>query len=180
MTLVITISKPGAPEPVMSYVDKEIACRECGGRFVFTAGEQEFYASKGFINEPTRCPAQRRARKHGAPLPIGSCPHDVSGMGVVRSGSTGSAASAGERRGSSRAERTPYTGRLPNGPVLARVLRIDPTGRFLFARVEPDGFDVYVHHSLFREANVREGDQVRIQVEASDRGPRACSLWVEP
>jgi predicted N-acetyltransferase YhbS len=35
----------------MSYADKEIACRECGGRFVFTAGEQEFYASKGFTNE---------------------------------------------------------------------------------------------------------------------------------
>jgi CxxC-x17-CxxC domain-containing protein len=31
--------------------------------FVFTAGEQEFYASKGFVNEPTRCPSCRQARK---------------------------------------------------------------------------------------------------------------------
>jgi hypothetical protein len=67
----------------MSYADKEITCRECGGCFVFTAGEQEFYASKGFINEPTRCPAQRRARKQGTALPVGPCPHDVSGAGVV-------------------------------------------------------------------------------------------------
>jgi CxxC-x17-CxxC domain-containing protein len=33
--------------------------------FVFTAGEQEFYAQKGFTNEPTRCPSCRRARKAG-------------------------------------------------------------------------------------------------------------------
>jgi CxxC-x17-CxxC domain-containing protein len=31
--------------------------------FVFTAGEQEFYAQKGFTNEPTRCPSCRQARK---------------------------------------------------------------------------------------------------------------------
>lgn len=166
----------------MSYADKEIACRECGGRFVFTAGEQEFYASKGFTNEPTRCPAQRRARKHGAPLPAGPCQHDVSGAGAVepttfsaRRSETGSL-----RDGSPRPPRTPYSGRMPSDPVPARVLRIDPAGRFLFARVEPDGFDVYVHHSLFRDAGVREGDQVRLLVEASDRGPRARSLWVEP
>jgi CxxC-x17-CxxC domain-containing protein len=33
--------------------------------FVFTAGEQEFYAQKGFTNEPTRCPSCRQARKAG-------------------------------------------------------------------------------------------------------------------
>jgi CxxC-x17-CxxC domain-containing protein len=31
--------------------------------FVFTAGEQDFYAQKGFTNEPTRCPSCRQARK---------------------------------------------------------------------------------------------------------------------
>jgi CxxC-x17-CxxC domain-containing protein len=31
--------------------------------FVFTTGEQEFYAQKGFTNEPTRCPTCRQARK---------------------------------------------------------------------------------------------------------------------
>ena len=48
----------------MSFADKTITCRDCGMDFVFTAGEQEFYASKGFVNEPTRCPSCRQARKH--------------------------------------------------------------------------------------------------------------------
>ena len=30
------------------YQDKSITCRDCGEDFVFTAGEQEFYAQKGF------------------------------------------------------------------------------------------------------------------------------------
>ena len=47
----------------MSYADKTIACRDCGTDFVFTAGEPEFYAQKGFTNEPTRCPACRQSRK---------------------------------------------------------------------------------------------------------------------
>ena len=38
-------------------------CRDCGVEFVFTAGEQEFYAEKGFQNEPTRCKECRTARK---------------------------------------------------------------------------------------------------------------------
>lgn len=49
----------------MSYADKTLTCRDCGSAFVFTAGEQEFYAQKGFMNEPTRCPSCRQARKAG-------------------------------------------------------------------------------------------------------------------
>ncbi|HWQ13655.1 MAG TPA: zinc-ribbon domain containing protein [Roseiflexaceae bacterium] len=49
----------------MSYANKTITCRDCGADFIFTAGEQEFYAQKGFTNEPTRCPACRQARKAG-------------------------------------------------------------------------------------------------------------------
>lgn len=163
----------------MSYADKEIPCRECGGRFLFTAGEQEFYASKGFINEPTRCPAWRRARKQGAALPEGPCPHDVSGVGYVPAAAAENGAGAASRHPAPRRERASYTGPLPDGPVAARVLRIDPGGKFLFVRVEPGGFDVYVHHSLFRDAGVREGDRVTIMVEDTERGPRASSLWVD-
>ena len=43
------------------YEDKTLICKECGNEFVFTAGEQEFYASKGFVNEPQRCKAYRYA-----------------------------------------------------------------------------------------------------------------------
>ena len=49
----------------MSYADKTLTCRDCGTEFVFTSGEQEFYAQKGFTNEPTRCPACRQSRKAG-------------------------------------------------------------------------------------------------------------------
>src|SRR5689334_11257839 len=49
----------------MSYADKTLTCRDCGMDFVFTSGEQEFYAQKGFTNEPTRCPSCRQARKAG-------------------------------------------------------------------------------------------------------------------
>ena len=36
----------------MDYQDKTLVCVECGGDFVFSAGEQLFYATKNFKNEP--------------------------------------------------------------------------------------------------------------------------------
>ena len=45
------------------YEDKKLVCKECGQEFIFTAGEQEFYAERGFANEPQRCKACRDARK---------------------------------------------------------------------------------------------------------------------
>ncbi len=47
----------------MPYTDKTLICSDCGAEFTFTAGEQEFHASKGFTNEPRRCPNCRSARK---------------------------------------------------------------------------------------------------------------------
>ncbi len=47
----------------MAYQDKSIQCSDCGTTFTFSAQEQEFYASKGFTNEPKRCPECRQARK---------------------------------------------------------------------------------------------------------------------
>jgi len=47
----------------MSYEDKTIVCKDCGEDFTFTAGEQEFYAEKGFQNEPQRCKPCRDAHK---------------------------------------------------------------------------------------------------------------------
>jgi len=49
----------------MSFQDKSIQCSDCGTTFSFSAGEQEFFASKGFTNEPKRCPSCRRTRKMG-------------------------------------------------------------------------------------------------------------------
>ena len=52
------------------YEDKTLSCKECGSEFVFTAGEQEFYAEKGFTNEPGRCSdcrsRKRRERSDGS------------------------------------------------------------------------------------------------------------------
>ena len=47
----------------MSFEDKSMTCSDCGATFTFTAGEQEFFASKGFTNQPKRCVPCRRAKK---------------------------------------------------------------------------------------------------------------------
>ena len=47
----------------MSFEDRELQCADCGATFTFTAGEQEFFASKGYTNDPKRCPSCRQARK---------------------------------------------------------------------------------------------------------------------
>ena len=64
----------------MSFQDKSIQCSDCGTTFTFSAGEQEFFQSKGFTNEPKRCPSCRRAKKRSVPtvettatVPSGEC-----------------------------------------------------------------------------------------------------------
>ena len=47
----------------MAFNDRELACRDCGSTFVFSSGEQEFYATKGLQHEPVRCPSCRQQRK---------------------------------------------------------------------------------------------------------------------
>jgi CxxC-x17-CxxC domain-containing protein len=47
----------------LSYADRTLTCRDCGQGFTFTVGEQEFFAAKGFENEPSRCPDCRAVRK---------------------------------------------------------------------------------------------------------------------
>jgi CxxC-x17-CxxC domain-containing protein len=49
----------------MEYQDKVLKCTECGAEFVFTAGEQMFYADKGFKNEPKRCKSCKAKRAEG-------------------------------------------------------------------------------------------------------------------
>jgi len=47
----------------MAYQDKSIQCADCGNTFTFSAEDQEFFASKGYTNEPKRCAPCRQARK---------------------------------------------------------------------------------------------------------------------
>ena len=45
------------------YTDQTLICRDCGEEFVFTAGEQEFFSSKGLSSVPQRCKQCRDRRK---------------------------------------------------------------------------------------------------------------------
>jgi CxxC-x17-CxxC domain-containing protein len=47
----------------MSFQDKTIQCTDCGVDFAFTAEEQELFQTRGYTNEPKRCPSCRQARK---------------------------------------------------------------------------------------------------------------------
>ena len=47
----------------MALSDMTLACSDCGADFVFTVGEQEFHASRGFTNNPRRCTSCRNARR---------------------------------------------------------------------------------------------------------------------
>ena len=51
------------------YQDEVLVCKDCGAEFTFTAGEQEFYAEKGFQNKPQRCKACRDKKKNAAKAP---------------------------------------------------------------------------------------------------------------
>lgn len=47
----------------MGFQDKSLLCSDCGADFTFSAEEQELFASRGYTNEPKRCPLCRQARK---------------------------------------------------------------------------------------------------------------------
>ncbi len=52
--------------------DRSLVCRDCGATFLFTIGEQEFHAQKGYTNPPQRCPSCRSLRQT---TPQGSSVH---------------------------------------------------------------------------------------------------------
>ncbi len=47
----------------MSFQDKTLTCSDCTKSFTFSAGEQEQFQTRGYTNEPKRCPECRQARK---------------------------------------------------------------------------------------------------------------------
>lgn len=46
----------------MEFEDRTLQCVDCGAEFVWTAGEQSFFADKSFKNEPKRCRACKAKR----------------------------------------------------------------------------------------------------------------------
>ena len=79
--------------------DRTISCIDCGTEFVFTAGEQEFYAQRGFTESPKRCAscrALRKARRNGdgySAAGNGAGSYDSYGGGYQSAYGGGSAAS---------------------------------------------------------------------------------------
>jgi CxxC-x17-CxxC domain-containing protein len=47
----------------MSFQDKTLECSDCSKAFTFSTAEQEQFQSRGYTNEPKRCPECRQARK---------------------------------------------------------------------------------------------------------------------
>jgi CxxC-x17-CxxC domain-containing protein len=47
----------------MNFQDKSFQCFDCDTTFIFSAGEQVEYASRGYKNNPKRCPSCRKERK---------------------------------------------------------------------------------------------------------------------
>ena len=53
----------------MEFQDRNLTCVDCGAEFVWTTGEQQFFADKNFTNEPKRCKScktRRASRPAGA------------------------------------------------------------------------------------------------------------------
>lgn len=59
----------------MSAADRILVCRECGREFTFSTGEQAFYANRGLLNPPARCPDCRTSRKAASPPDGGYVPY---------------------------------------------------------------------------------------------------------
>jgi len=47
----------------MAYEDKTLTCLDCGSPFTHSGEDQEFFAQKGYLNEPKRCPSCRQQRR---------------------------------------------------------------------------------------------------------------------
>ena len=65
----------------MEFVDRLLICADCGGEFVFTAGEQLFFQDKQFKNDPKRCKpckSRRSAQQSGATAPSGPAAAGIS------------------------------------------------------------------------------------------------------
>lgn len=79
----------------MSYTDRTLVCRDCGQQFTFTAGEQEFYMSRGLLNAPSRCASCRAVRKSQRGEGGSSSPDSGYSTGGSRWGEGGGGSSSG-------------------------------------------------------------------------------------
>ena len=89
----------------MDFVDRILICSDCGGEFIFTAGEQLFFLDKQFKNDPKRCkPCKSRRGAQSANAansggPAAAVPDELYGLSEG-----GAHAGVGAGRGASRGE----------------------------------------------------------------------------
>src|ERR1700731_1613778 len=57
----------------MEFLDRLLTCADCGGEFIFTAGEQLFFFDKQFKNDPKRC-KPCKSKRSGVGLKAGAGP----------------------------------------------------------------------------------------------------------
>lgn len=153
-------------------------CAACQEGFVWTAGEQEFFASKGFTNPPKSCRGNRQARKHqrdmgrngfsDGPKP-GNCPYDEGAQGRPISG--GVSFRPAPRRSASTVTVEP--GVTTSGQIL-RVLR-DRSFGFI---QDDQGVEYYFHQDGVDDDfhALTEGSRVSFVTDSSPRGPRAVQV----
>jgi len=60
-------------ENTVVFKDRLLTCLDCGGEFIFTAGEQLFFADKQFKNDPKRC-KPCKSRRSGASAKVSAGP----------------------------------------------------------------------------------------------------------
>lgn len=64
----------------MSYQDKTLICKDCTKEFIWTAGEQQFFAQKGFDKPPIRClecRKKKKAQQKPQPVPAAKEMHTI-------------------------------------------------------------------------------------------------------
>ena len=47
----------------MPYADKELLCKDCGEKFIYSARQQQHHAEMGLRNEPKRCAICRQVAR---------------------------------------------------------------------------------------------------------------------
>ena len=57
----------------MEFLDRLLTCADCGGEFIFTAGDQLFFFDKQFKNDPKRC-KPCKSKRSGVGLKAGTGP----------------------------------------------------------------------------------------------------------
>ncbi len=161
------------------YEDKVLPCAACQEGFIWTAGEQQFFADKGFTSPPKSCRANRQARKEQRSSGY------VNGNIASASGKP-NACAYGEGASSSGGYSVP----MRRISIPRSVLQVDSgiamTGTitrllrdrgFGFIRARDEG-EYYFHQQTVDDDfdALAEGMSVSFITESSARGPRAVSV----